>query len=419
MNTLKNVITTLLLLVLLFSLAIAQTKTEEKKFGINFSGFVKTDLMFDSRQTVAAREGHFLLFPSPEVLDANGDDINAKANLNILSIQTRLKGSINAPDAFGANINGVIEGAFFGQTDGDVNGFRLRHAFVKLTWENCNLLIGQYWNPMFITEVFPGTISFNTGVPFQPFSRNPQIKFTRVAGDVHIGITAFSQRDFTSTGPNGASSIYLRNSAIPTLDLNIKYVSKNLVAGVGGNFKSLVPKTSVAAFAGVDSGKTFKADERINSFAFMGFLKVVKDHFTFKAEGVYGGNMNDLLMLGGYAVKSVDPNSGTEEYTNYNTLSLWTDIIYGGDFQVGLFAGYTKNLGTEDNIAGAVYTRGSNIANVIRLSPRAQYSAGKTRFACEVEYTAAKYGTADMKGKVENGENVANVRLLLAAFLFF
>ena len=159
MNILKNVITTSLLLVLLFSLAIAQTKTKEKKFGIDFSGFVKTDLMFDSRQTVAAREGHFLLFPSPEVLDANGDDINAKANLNILSIQTRLKGSITAPDAFGANISGVIEGAFFGQTDGDVNGFRLRHAFVKLTWENCNLLIGQYWNPMFITEVFPGTIS--------------------------------------------------------------------------------------------------------------------------------------------------------------------------------------------------------------------------------------------------------------------
>ncbi len=429
MNTLKNVITTSLLLVLLFSLAIAQTKNEEKKFGIDFSGFVKTDLMFDSRQTVAAREGHFLLFPSPEVLDANGDDINAKANLNILSIQTRLKGSITAPDAFGANISGVIEGAFFGQTDGDVNGFRLRHAFVKLTWENCNLLIGQYWNPMFITEVFPGTISFNTGVPFQPFSRNPQIKFTRVAGDFHIGLTAFSQRDFTNTGPNGASSIYLRNSAIPTLDLNIKYVSKNLVAGVGGNFKSLVPKTSVIAAAGADSGKTFKADERINSIAFMGFLKVVSDQFTFKAEGVYGGNMYDLLMLGGYGIKEIDPFTGAEEYTNIKTLSVWTDLSYGTDLQVGLFAGYTKNLGADADIfswyeGGSqyldnIYSRGKNIASIIRVSPRIQYSQGKTRFACEVEYTAAKYGWTNWDGKVLNSESVGNVRLLLAAFLFF
>ncbi|MBL1211747.1 MAG: hypothetical protein D8M61_00195 [Ignavibacteriae bacterium] len=419
MNTLKYSITTFLFLVLLFSISIAQRKSEEKNFGIDFSGFVKTDLMFDSRQTVSAREGHLLLFPTPEVLDAKGEDINAKANLNMLSIQTRLKGSITAPDAFGAKINGVIEGAFFGHSNGDVNGFRLRHAFVKLTWDKCNLLIGQYWNPMFITEVFPGTISFNTGVPFQPFSRNPQIKFTRVLNDVHVGLTAFTQRDFTSTGPNGASSIYLRNSAIPTVDLNIKYVNKNFVAGVGGNFKSLLPKTSTLAIAGVDSGKSFKSDERINSIAFMGFLKVVSDLFTFKAEGIYGGNMTDLLMLGGYAVKSLDVNTGIEEYTSIKTLSAWTEFIYGSKFQVGLFAGYTKNLGADDNIAGSVYSRGSNIESIIRVSPRAQYSAGKTRFACEVEFTSAMYGVADVKGKVENSEAVSNLRLLVAAFLFF
>jgi len=34
---------------------------EQSEFGIKFNGFVKTDLMYDSRQTVAAREGHFLL----------------------------------------------------------------------------------------------------------------------------------------------------------------------------------------------------------------------------------------------------------------------------------------------------------------------------------------------------------------------
>jgi hypothetical protein len=408
-----------LLAFLLISTLSAQKKAEENKFGINFSGFVKTDLMLDTRQTVTAREGHFLLFPSPEMLDAKGDDINATANLNILSIQTRLTGNITAPDAFGAKVNGVLEGAFFGHSNGDVNGFRLRHAFVKLSWDNSNLLIGQYWNPMFITEVFPGTISFNTGVPFQPFSRNPQIKFTSIFDNIHIGLTAFSQRDFPSTGPVGASSIYLRNSAIPALDLNIKYVSKDLVAGIGGNFKSLIPKISVTASAGNDSGKTFSSSERINSMAFIGFFKVASDKFVFKAEGVYGGNMNDLLMLGGYAVKSVDRNTGIEEYTNYNTLSAWTDITYGGAFQVGLFAGYTKNLGTDDNISGTAYTRGSNMAHVIRISPRTQYTAGKTRFACEVEYTSAEYGTADVKGKVENGDSVSNLRLLLAAFLFF
>ena len=49
-------------------------KVEEKKFGIKFSGFVKNDFFYDSRQTVTAREGHFLLWPSPEKLDELGND---------------------------------------------------------------------------------------------------------------------------------------------------------------------------------------------------------------------------------------------------------------------------------------------------------------------------------------------------------
>ena len=64
------------------------------KFGIKFSGFVKSDFIFDSRQSVAVREGHFHLYPLNELSDADGVDINAQPNFNILSIQTRLKGTI-------------------------------------------------------------------------------------------------------------------------------------------------------------------------------------------------------------------------------------------------------------------------------------------------------------------------------------
>ncbi len=102
----------LLFIILLFSIiSIAQ---EQPKFGITFNGFVKTDVIWDSRQTVNIREGHFLLYPANELLDKNGDDINATANFNILSIQTRLRGNITGPDAFGAKTSGAIEGEFFG-----------------------------------------------------------------------------------------------------------------------------------------------------------------------------------------------------------------------------------------------------------------------------------------------------------------
>ena len=136
----------------------------------------------------------------------------------------------------------MVEGAFFGQSDGDINGFRLRHAFLKLAWENTSILIGQYWNPMLVTEVCPGVISFNTGVPFQPFSRNPQIRISQNFNNIIVNITAASQRDFANTGPNGTSSEYLRNSAIPLLDLQMMYKSDDFVIGFGGDYKSIKPR---------------------------------------------------------------------------------------------------------------------------------------------------------------------------------
>ncbi|MGD8778174.1 MAG: hypothetical protein PVH88_04355 [Ignavibacteria bacterium] len=396
----------------------AQTEKEKKSFGISFKGFVKTDAMLDTRQTVTVREGHFLLYPQPEVNDPDDEDINATANFNMLSIQTRLTGTITGPDAFGAKSSGVVEGAFFGHSNGDINGFRLRHAFLKLDWEKSTLMIGQYWHPMFITEVFPGVISFNTGVPFQPFSRNPQIRFIQKVEKVELTFVAASQRDFASIGPSETNpnltettSRFLRNSVIPILDVNLKYKSDKLVAGAGVNFKSLTPRT-VTAYG-------YKTDEKISALSTMAFAKISTEDFTLKLEGIYGENLTDLLMLGGYAVKSFDFYTGVEEYTGIKTLSAWTDLSFGKKVKFGLFAGYTKNQGADDVIVGNLYTRGATIESVFRVSPRVQYRMGNTQFAGEVEYTSAAYGTANNKAEVENTTRVANLRLLLAAYLFF
>ncbi len=389
----------------------AQDKKEEESFGVSFKGFVKTDAMLDTRQTVTAREGHFLLYPQPEENDPNTDDINSTANFNILSIQTRLTSTITAPDAFGAKTSGVVEGAFFGHSNGDINGFRLRHAFLKLDWEKSTLLIGQYWHPMFITEVFPGVVSFNTGVPFQPFSRNPQIRFIQKMQNVELTFVAASQRDFASPGPIGITSTYLRNSVIPILDVNLKKKKKNVVAGAGLNYKALTPKIVT------DSG--YKTDEKATGISAMAFIKVSRKAFTWKAEGILGQNVTDLLMLGGYGVKAIEAGTEIEEYTPTKTLSLWTDLEFGKEVKLGLFAGYTKNQGADDEFVGNTYVRGGNIESVFRVSPRLKYRMGNAQFAGEVEYTSAAYGTPNNKGEVENTNSVANLRLVFSAFLFF
>ena len=409
------------LILFLFTITLLAQEKKDNSFSFKLKGYAKTDVMVDSRQTVAARQGHFLLYPAAENLDVNGTDINATPNLNMLTIQTRLTGVITGPDAFGAKSSGVIEGSFFGSVNPDINGFRLRHAYLTLDWKNSSLLVGQYWHPMFMIELCPSTLSFNSGVPFQPFSRNPQIKFTQKISSIYLSLTAASQLDFVSDGPDGVSSSYLRNSVVPILNFSVKYVNPSMILGISTTYITLTPRLFSSDNYNAAVPQKFSTNNSISGISSMVFAKFMVNEFTAKFEGIYGSNVSDLLMLGGYAVKSVNAATGAEEYTNTNTLSVWGDLSYGKVLELGIFAGYTKNLGTEDNNVGTYYSRGSNIEDVFRVSPRIKYKMGNVKFGAEVEYTSAAYGTPnnDNKGKVENSTSVANLRLLLAAYLFF
>ena len=94
-----------------------------------------------------------------------------------------------------------------------------------MDWDNISLLVGQTWHPMFVTDIVPGTVSFNTGAPFNPFSRNPQIRFTYSYDKLKFMVAALTQRDFQSNGPGGFSSSYLRNSVLPNLHGQVQFSS--------------------------------------------------------------------------------------------------------------------------------------------------------------------------------------------------
>ena len=392
---------------------------ESPKFNVKFSGFVKTDIFWDSRQTVSVREGHFLLYPRNESLDVNGEDINDKANFNMLSIQTRLRALATGPDVLGAKTSAFVEGAFFGAINSDVNTFRLRHAFVKLAWTETQLLVGQYWHPMFNTKCYPGTVSFNTGAPFQPFSRNPQIRLTQKFGDFNLTLTALSQRDFASNGPIGGNSIYLRNTGYPAFNLRFEYnkIDKDngteFLIGISANYKALTPR--------LVTPENYKTSNTANSASFTGFVKYKNKKITVKANGFYGGDAFNMTMLGGYGVTTLSDTSGIlEEYSCVRNASFWTDFHTNGKtWQFGLFAGYSKNLGSDNDIVGDYYSRGGNIDHLYRISPRVIFNAGKFRIAPEIEYTVAAYGSTQANGTVEDAKEIGNVRVLLGVYYFF
>lgn len=425
----KTIIVALMALPVLIA---AQDVKEPPRYGISFSGFVKNDFFYDSRESVSIREGHFLLYPREVQPDADGIDINDKNSFNFLSIQTRLTGKISAPDAFGAKTSGVIEADFFGNENAafvDANGFRLRHAFVKLNWARTELLAGQYWHPFFQPGCFSGVISFNTGAPFQPFSRNPQLRLQYRTGAISLAAIMSAQRDFAS--PQGSSS--LRYASRPDLGVIVSYESGGkdgkpaVLAGVAGGFKTLQPLLTVK-----NGDKVYVTGEKVSGISGTAFFSLKTAPLTCKIQAVYGENLFDLTMLGGYAVSGItDSLRNKVSYSTLNNFSAWAEIqTHGARVQYALWAGYTQNLGSRDpllvysnKIDGTDATvRGANIHSLYRVSPRVVFISGKLNLAAEMEYTVAQYATRDENGKlnrdefgrITQSEDVANLRMLLA-----
>lgn len=432
-----NRILSALPLLLFAAIASAQNAGEPPKYGISFTGFLKTDYFLDTREGVSIREGHFLLFPRNVSPDANGKDIYAGLSYNFLSIQTRLTGRITAPDAFGAKVTGVLEADFFGNENAafiDANGFRLRHSYARLNWEKTELIAGQFWHPFFIPGCFSGVISFNTGAPFQPFSRNPQARLTYKAGKMSFTGAVSAQRDFASPG----GSAPLRNSATPNVSGLISFENRNsdsgtdILAGAGIDYKTIQPLQTTTRL-----GQTYVTDEKVKGLSATAFLKVTRPGFTWKLQTIYGENLFDLIMMGGYVVSSLaDPATNRVKYTTLNYHTTWSEFQTNGEkVQFGIWTGYARNLGSKEpilvysnRIGGTdVTTRGADMKYVARISPRVVFIQGKFNFATEFEYTTVAYATQQTDGTlnrnsygiITDSQNVGNLRILLSAILNF
>ncbi len=381
---------------------------------VKFSGFVNSEIFYDTRQTTGGRETLLMLYPAAKSPDIHGFDLNSKGNFNQLAMMSRLTANITGPDVLNAKTIGVIEADFTGTSDATNNIFRLRHAYIKLTWKSDELLIGNYWTPFDVAEMIPAVISLNTGAPFHSFSRNPQVRYVHNFNNLKLIAVALSQRDYASNGPLGVSSVYMRDAIVPEMHLQLQYNIGGHLFGVGGEYKCIQPRLATY--------KNIASDEKLESTAIIAFAKLNFPNLDIKLQGSYGGNISDHTMIGGYIESSIDTISGITKYANANSLDIWTDIsTKSKKLNVGLFAGYYKNMGYSSDIAtgGKFYGNVNNIGYLYRIAPRLTYTAGAVMFALELEYTAAQYGTPDIKGKMINPYEIGNFRTLFGAFYFF
>lgn len=387
---------------------------------VKISGYVKAEGIYDSRQALTLRDGHFLLYPLNRRPDVRGKDINSRGDFGEYAIQTRVRFEGFGPDVGPMSSRSYIEGDFFGTTDDTIDAFRMRHAYLELESDEFDFLAGQTWHPIYIPILSPNTISFNTGTPINPFSRNPQFRIVYHNQTWDILGAAIGFLNFRPDGPIGFSNTYFRDALMPNLHLQARYKwnkATNFV-GAGIDVMRICPR--------LVSNLNFKEVNPFTAISAIAYARLAYDeHIILYSKFCYAQNANMWAMIGGYAVHSVDPLTDVRTYTPLRTISFWSELIFAGTIEPALFIGYAKNLGATKTIIqsiddeNTVYGIGTDIKTLFRASPRIRWYLESFVVGAEIEYTRAAYGFLNQFGKVINAQPVGNTRFLFATYYIF
>lgn len=393
----------------LMSMFIGGAKAQEKP-SIKLYGFIRNYACFDTRESMTSNSEQFYYMPKDEAFDANGDDINEQPNMMLLSITTRLGANITGPEFLGAKTSAKIEADFAGfGTSNTV--LRIRQAYAKMDWEKNSVLLGQAWHPM-MGDMMPDVFSLETGAPFTPFSRTPQLRYDYKNKGFTLTATALYQFQYTSYGPDGSSFNYARNAIVPELYFQAIYKNGGFQVGAGVDLLTIKPRQKFE-----HNGATYKCKEDpVVSVSPTVFASYKNGNWGVKGRFTYAQNAAHLSMISGYGVTNIDAN-GEQEYGTLNSVGGWVDVTYKQPLKKGFltfccFAGYTKNLGCQDDIVGPIYMRGEkNMDNMWRVAPSVLYTHNAMSFGIEYNPTTVAYGTADSRYKVKDTHNVTNHRI--------
>ena len=396
-----------------------------KDFSLKIYGHVRTDIFYNSRANTESVDGLFYSYPKDEVLDPNGNDINGSSSSNMYAVYSRMGFDFAGPMIANAKTSAKIEFDFRGNGNDNLSALRLRHAYFNFDWGKSKVLVGQTSHPFF-GDVSPQILNLNTGSPFQPFGRAPQIRYRYNSGALQLQAAALWQSQFKSHGPsadngtgdgNARNQYPHKNSNVPEIALGIDYKKDGWIAGVGIDLLSITPRTVAIG----EDGKKYKVDERLTTVSYEAHVKYTGKDLKVAAKTTLGSNFTHTSMLGGYAVKSVDDKTGEKKYTPFRNSSTWLNIVYGKKWKPGIFLGYIKNLGTEsDMILGEnVYGTGTNIDKLMNGTFELTYNVPHWKIGVEYTYTAAWYGKNKQDGKVADTHRVGNNRLVLSATYSF
>ena len=393
-------------------------------------------------------------------LNDYGDDLNAESTFRFLSLTTRVGLNIVGYKWRNTEFSGKIEADFYAGLStktssvdntikethavSGVAQLRLRQAYVALGWDSLPMLggkdfarvdltIGQTWHPM--AADLCDAIALNSGAPFGPFNRSPQVKMdARLGKYVTLTAAGLWQMQYLSIGPdNLQSGEYIAYSKTPEAYLGLSVHDKGWIARAGVDVLSISPRHQGTVTGNDGSTVKVKVNDRITTVSPFAYLQYKKGEFSFKAKTIFAEAGEHMNMNGGYGVSKVNED-GSWTYTPTRTSTTWVSLVYGGKvgsqedkhpqkLQGILFGGYIKNFGTKDALYdpdgnGLVdektadkkyllyyyYPRSGAMNQMWRLSPTLLWTIGKFQLGLEYEITSVQYG----KGAVNASNGLAD-----------
>ncbi|MBR1783404.1 MAG: hypothetical protein IJ753_07825 [Bacteroidales bacterium] len=375
------------------SAAFAQA-TEGKPAHFKLYGFIRNYIVADSRAVNAGTEDLYFYMPKGKDM-TNGFDANDGFNWRFVSLTTRLGLDVSGYKWGTMGVSGKVEADFY-YLSGSTPTLRLRQAFIKLGWDNSpvSLTIGQAWHPM--AADMPHMNNLETGAPFNPFNRSPQL-----TADVNLG-SGFSLtasmlylNHYLPTGPAGKSKDYYKYG-LPEFYLGLSYKSAKFLGRVGVDMVNIRPYRTIADWRVQDGGgKTIQVKSLLTTFSPFLFAQYTNGKFQLRAKTILAQAGEHLNLLSGYGVHSFN-DDGTIEYTPMQDWASFVSFSYGKKFQVMAMLGYMQQLGTTKELADNNLWMNTSadvrIQRAFRATPTVAWNLGKFTVSLEYNLTAARFG---------------------------
>lgn len=371
---------------------------------IKFYGFVRSNLICDSRASQTALGGTFYNMPLDRELNEYGDDLNRQWHLSLLSLTSRIGMNWIGYQFGNTHISTRLEADFgLGVTNGSGTAqMRLRHAHIRFDWKdlpmskndtapraNISLLVGQAFHPMNIGT--PSVIATEPGTPFHVNNRSPQIRMDAQLGNFFT-LTAATiwQMQYTNTGPEGKSAKYQLQGCVPECFLAMNAQAHGFTINVGANLLSIKPRITNLDAQGVK----VKVRDRLTTITPYIYLKYQHQTLLLQAMSYYGNATEQTSILSGYIQTTCHPD-GSSDYVPIRTSTSWLSLQAGKKLQGMLFLGYSQNLGTRDQVEPTSIFYALDVPHLRRLGrlePAIVYNWGKLQLGIEYSLTAAQYG---------------------------